>query len=122
MPNPQGDLFGNDTSSQERDRLHNQLIKLGDMMGGGLHHEADGRWISREYKKISKALMPEFFADQRKKKRASVDTQISKLVAEKNCPCGGQLRQTRKGCKTLECQSCHKRYVATSKKKNGNNQ
>ena len=32
------------------------LIQLGDMMGDGLHHEPDGYWIPKEYKRILRAL------------------------------------------------------------------
>lgn len=34
--------------------LHRQLVKLGDMMGDGLHLEPDGKWISKEYKQGAK--------------------------------------------------------------------
>lgn len=40
----------------DKDFLHRQLVKLGDMMGDGLHKEPDGKWISREYAKIAKQL------------------------------------------------------------------
>ena len=43
----------------DRDILHQQLVNLGDMMGDGLHLEKDGRWITREYRRISKILFPE---------------------------------------------------------------
>lgn len=35
---------------EDNKKLHEQLIKLGDMMGDGLHHEDGGKWIEREYK------------------------------------------------------------------------
>lgn len=38
-------------SKEVEDRLYGQLVKLGDMMGDGLHHEPGGKWISRDYKK-----------------------------------------------------------------------
>lgn len=40
----------------DNDFLLNQLVKLGDMMGDGLHHEPDGKWIEKEYRKIAKQL------------------------------------------------------------------
>ena len=43
-------------SEETKAHLHSQLIKLGDMMGDGLHHEPDGRWISKEYTKVLRAL------------------------------------------------------------------
>lgn len=33
-------------SAETKDRLHKDLIKLGDMIGEGLHLEPDGKWIS----------------------------------------------------------------------------
>lgn len=84
--------------------LHAQLIKLGDMMGDGLHHEPDGKWISREYKKVAKALgygQP----------RANNSEKINEVMAEKvktvKCPkCSGDLKQTRSGSFTVKCSSC----------------
>lgn len=35
------------------EHLWRQFEKLGEMMGDGLHHEADGKWISVEYKKLA---------------------------------------------------------------------
>lgn len=43
---------------RDNDHLHRQLIKLGDMMGDGLHYESDGKWIEKEYTKICKILHP----------------------------------------------------------------
>ena len=45
------------------EHLWRQFEKLGEMMGDGLHHEADGKWISVEYKKLAKILCPEGFAE-----------------------------------------------------------
>ena len=38
---------------RENQDLWNRFIRLGDMMGDGLHHEPDGKWIERDYKPIS---------------------------------------------------------------------
>ena len=116
----QGSLFPGEGKSYKEindDFLHNQLIKLGDMMGDGLHHEPDGKWISQEYRRISKLLMPEVFSEMRKHKRDSVDVQMAKLIQEKKCSCGGYLVQSRKGCKTAVCIKCGTKYIAKSKKK-----
>ncbi|EGR4074788.1 hypothetical protein DDO73_17160 [Vibrio cholerae] len=43
-------------SAETKDRLHKDLIKLGDMIGEGLHLEPDGKWISRDYRRTLKAL------------------------------------------------------------------
>lgn len=40
----------------KKDNLHQQLIRLGDMMGDGLHLEQDGKWIEKEYKHICMLL------------------------------------------------------------------
>jgi hypothetical protein len=45
--------------ADERARLHKDLVKLGDMIADGEHLEKGGKWISREYRKISKILYPE---------------------------------------------------------------
>lgn len=45
--------------AEERARLHKDLVKLGDMIADGEHLEKGGKWISREYRKISKILYPE---------------------------------------------------------------
>lgn len=100
-----------------KELLLNQLVKLGDMMGDGLHHEPDGKWISQEYKKVSKLLFPEMFKDQRKKQAEIIDKQISILIEEEKCPCGGKLMQKRKGTKIVYCQECDKRYKMITKKK-----
>ena len=85
------------------DFLHNQLIKLGDMMGDGLHYEPDGKWIEREYKQIAKLLYPEAYKNAAKDKRDSVDIRMAKLLSETKCVCGGELQQVRKGTKVSQC-------------------
>lgn len=62
--------------------LHHRLIKLGDMMGDGLHHE-DGS-ITREYRKVARALYPEMFS---KKKRKPSQKFIKSLTP---CQCGAK--------------------------------
>ena len=99
--------------------LWNQFCKLGEMMGDGLHYEPDGKWISTEYKKLSRILIPELKEDDKKErliKATSIDVQMEKLTAEKKCQCGGKLKQARKGSKIAYCQTCNARYKAKSKK------
>lgn len=45
----------------ERENEHEwrQFCRLGEMMGDGLHHEPDGKWIVKEYRKLAKILLPE---------------------------------------------------------------
>jgi hypothetical protein len=105
---------------QENKHLWDQFCKLGEMMGDGLHHEPDGKWISREYKKLSKILVPEIKEVEQKRriqKNGLVDQQINNLLADKKCSCGGSLRQSRSGSKILYCTVCPLRYKATSKNK-----
>lgn len=64
----------------ERDRLHKQLVKLGDMMADGLHY--DEPWISTEYRKISKILFPEMYPKKIKKPTSKL------LKTMKYCDCG----------------------------------
>ena len=60
------------------EHLWRQFEKLGEMMGDGLHHEADGKWISVEYKKLAKILCPEGFAEIRKQKSEALNKAIKK--------------------------------------------
>jgi hypothetical protein len=112
----QPSLFGNEEVKINTDFLSNQLIKLGDMMGDGLHHEEP--WIAREYSKIAKALHPEIYQDIRKKKSDNVNEQMKKLLLGKKCTIclNGVLAQSRKGSKKIKCLLCGARYTATSKK------
>ncbi|MBI9112424.1 hypothetical protein [Maridesulfovibrio ferrireducens] len=97
--------------------LHRQLIKLGDMMGDGLHHEPGGKWIEREYRKILKALgiLP-------KTKRRNNSKKINELMVERTaavkCQCGGELKQTRSGSMIGACAECGNKYkLLISKRK-----
>lgn len=102
---------------ESRDALSRQLIKLGDMMGDGEHHEKGGGWINSEYKKVMRALHPEIWQERRKKKAEMVNESMKKLLAEKKCLCGGALEQSRSGSKVCYCQNCNIRYMAGTKKK-----
>lgn len=101
---------------QDKDYLHRQLIKLGDMMGDGLHHEADGKWIQREYRAIAKQLFPEHYAGQSKRKNDAVNAAMIKFLAEHKCGCGGELKQVRSGSVVNQCQVCKKKYKAVKQK------
>lgn len=102
----------------------NQFIKLGDMMGDGLHHEPDGAWITKEYNKLARLLVPEI-REAEKLKRAqkaiSVNASIHKLIQNKPCPCGGKLKQSRSGSVIMYCETCGKRYKAIKNGKRNNN-
>ena len=53
----------------------NQFCRIGEMMGDGLHYEADGKWISKEYKRLAKILLKpseeekEFYKKARQEKK-----------------------------------------------------
>ena len=117
------------------DQLNNQLIKLGDMMGDGLHHESDGKWISTEYKRVFEAIIKieasngdEFAIDYLNKKKDlkqkrkvarwnNLQPQIEALLKEKKSVCcNEQLVQYRKSSLILQCTKCLKRYKLKTKK------
>ncbi|CAH9013509.1 putative cell division control protein [Vibrio phage 501E54-1] len=95
---------------ETKDHLHKQLIQLGDMMGDGLHLEPDGKWISRDYKKILKALgmLPKH---PRKNNSEAINEAMERRVTEVVCKkCEGKLKQTRKGSKRAVCEDCDSKY------------
>ena len=90
------------------------------MMGDGLHHESDGKWITREYNKLARILIPELREQnkqRRKLKSININQQMDKLLADKKCKCGGVLKQGRSGSKVCYCVDCKSRYRAGKKKK-----
>jgi len=93
---------------QTKDHLHNQLVKLGEMMGDGLHHEPDGRWISAEYKRVCKALG---YIKPKKKDSNAIDERMKQRTADVAClKCGGKLKQSRSGSMRAECQGCGSKF------------
>jgi hypothetical protein len=124
----QTDLFGNEDKSPveseapKRDNSFewNQFCRLGEMIGDGLHYEPDGKWITKEYRRLSKILMPELRQQDKVKrnlKAVSIDKQMKEMLLTKRCECGGILKQKRFGTKVCYCEKCNARYVASSKKK-----
>jgi hypothetical protein len=108
-----------EATKSDNAHLWNQFIRLGEMMGDGLHYESDGKWISKEYRKLAKILIPEMkeeSAIRRKLKNASTDIQMAKLLEDRKCGCGGGIKQKRSGSKVAYCQTCGSRYVAKPKK------
>lgn len=76
---------------QHDKRLWDQFCRLGEMMGDGLHHEPDGKWIAREYRQLSKILIPEIKKEHsqlRKIRAANINVQMAKLLENKKCDCG----------------------------------
>lgn len=103
---------------QGNEHLWRQFCRLGEMIGDGLHYESDGKWISAEYKRLAKILIPEDKKEHgiiRKIKNANIDSQMAKLLELRKCDCGGEIKQKRSGAKVAYCQSCNQRYVARTK-------
>ena len=97
------------------DHLHDQLIRLGDMMGDGLHHEPDGRWIEKEYRRVAKALG---YTKPRANNRDQINAAMAKAVESAQCKeCGEGLRQTRSGAMRAVCVSCGTKYQFKRKRK-----
>ena len=100
-----------------------QFCRLGEAIGDGLHHEDP--WISKEYKRLSKILIPETEEEKQYKKqvRKQRNENINKQVIDKlktdKCSCGGDLKQTRSGSKKVVCvnDNCNKKYVYKTIKK-----
>lgn len=105
---------------RENEHLWNQFIRLGERIGDGDLDASESKWMNRDYKKLSKILIPELKEDA-KKRRLEINTHINeqmvKLLSEKKCMCGGVLKQSRSGSKVCYCVDCKKRYVGTRAKK-----
>ena len=94
--------------------LWNQFCRLGEAIGDGLHHEDP--WISKEYSRLSKILMPDMHADLRKRKNASVNILVQKRLLDDKCSCGSGLKQVRSGSYVVQCVSCGKKYKYKTKR------
>lgn len=104
-------------NDDDKKHLHQQLIKLGDMMGDGLHLEKGGGWIKREYAKITKALYGAKRPDGTAKiKVEAINRGMVSALEKSRCTCGGTLKQTRSGSLRASCTVCPKRYQFGTKK------
>ena len=103
--------------SEDNKHLWDRFCRLGEMIGDGLHREPGGSWISRDYKQLSKILVPktDFEKAMAKKRSDSIDVQMQELLAKKPCNCGGVIKQARKGSLVAYCQLCNQRYKAKTK-------
>ena len=103
--------------SQEEDVLYKRLIRLGDMMGDGLHHEPSGKWIEKEYEQILIEL-----GIAKPKKRKSNVQRINEYMANRlkvaKCLCGSDLKQSRSGSFVGVCNKCGKRFILGKIRKN----
>lgn len=95
-----------DLSPEAAAHLHSQLVKLGDMIGDGLHQEPGGRWITRDYNRALKALglIP---SKPRRNNGAAIDAAMAKSLQSAKCPdCGGGMKQARAGSLRANCLEC----------------
>lgn len=95
----------------DKDYLHRQLIKLGDMMGDGLHLEPGGKWISQEYRRVAKALGYNVTPNKRSNVEG-INRAMKEALKTAKCKCGGNLKQTRSGSYRARCvnEGCDKKY------------
>lgn len=92
--------------------LLNNLVRLGDMMGDGLHNEPGGAWIKREYEKTLKHL-----GIVKPKTTESIDKFMLERCDKVKCTCGGTLKQVRKGTFIAKCMVCGEKYRLGQRKK-----
>lgn len=101
----------NEADSQ---RLHDQLVKLGDMMGDGLHLEPDGKWIAKEYRKVARALG---YGVARSSNAEEINKAMTEALKTARCrKCDGQLKQTKSGSLRAAC-ACGAKYQFKRQKK-----
>ncbi|MCU6214465.1 hypothetical protein [Enterobacter bugandensis] len=96
--------------------LHKQLIKLGDMMGDGMHLEPGGSWIKKDYARVARALGNAMPSTRRKRPKALTDQinkRMSERTSESECPeCKRfSLKQTRSGSMKARCTICGRGYT-----------
>lgn len=106
-------------NKDENKHLWEQFCRLGERIGDGDLEGSEARWFNREYSKLARILIPEL-KEQDKEKRAAkaknINEQMTKLLSEKKCSCGGNYKQSRSGSKIAYCQSCSKRVQACKSK------
>ena len=108
---------------KDNEFLWNQFCRLGEMIGDGLHYEEP--WITKEYKRLQKILLPETEEEKthkreiRKSRNKNLDDQITERLKTDRCVCGSELRQSRSGSKVVVCtdEKCAKRFRYKTKKK-----
>lgn len=89
--------------------LWNQFCRLGEMIGDGLHHEDP--WISKEYRRIGKILIPEAYKDERKEKNRLIDNAVKLRLETDRCNvCKSEMKQVRSGSYVVKCIECGARF------------
>jgi len=99
------------TYEDDRAYLSRQFIRLGDMIGDGLHLEPDGKWIGKEYRRVAKALGYDLSKRPRRNNSDAINQRMAERVTEVRCQkCGGSLKQSRSGSMKAKCESCSAQY------------
>lgn len=101
-------------NNTENKHLWDRFCQLGEMIGDGLHNEPGGKWISKEYNRLRRILIPKNEADLAMSRLKNITTNkiMELLLNNKKCECGGTLKQSRSGSKVAYCQTCNARYKA----------
>ncbi|MCK5607659.1 zf-TFIIB domain-containing protein [Candidatus Pacearchaeota archaeon] len=90
--------------------LWEQFCRLGERIGDGDHDP----WMAREYKRLSKILVPEIkemYKKRRAAKTKSMNNAVKKYLDFHKCPkCKGELRQSRSGSVICYCLNCKGRF------------
>jgi hypothetical protein len=89
-------------------KLHRDLVRLGDMMGDGMHLEPGGSWIAADYRRVARALG---YGPKRSNTAEAINAAMAERLKVTPCPnCSGTLKQTRSGSKRAACSACQQRY------------
>lgn len=100
----------------DKDLLEDRLVRLGDMMGDGLHLEPEGKWIEKEYKKTLKALGL-LEPVKRNSNSEKINEFMVKRLKEVKCTCGSELVQSRSGSFIGKCIKCGKKFILGSRRR-----
>lgn len=112
----QPDLFDSPAAPPQRtnqDRLYDQLVRLGDMIGDGMHHDSDGAWIVKEYKQVCKALG---ITRPRRSNTSAINVTVATYIDKNRCECGGLFKQSRSGSMRVYCTCCTNKYQLKTRK------
>ena len=100
----------------DKDLLEDRLVRLGDMMGDGLHLEPGGKWIEWEYKETLKALGL-LESVKRKNNSDKINEFMANRLKEVKYTCGSELAQSRSGSFIGKCNKCGKKFILGSRRK-----
>lgn len=100
----------------DKDLLEDRLVRLGDMMGDGLHLEPGGKWIEKEYRQTLMALGL-LEPVKRKNNSEKINEFMAKRLKEVKCTCGTELVQSRSGSFLGKCEKCDKKFILGSRRR-----